>query len=126
MPHKNAEARRAYMKDYIRQRRSGRCDPETQRALFEAVIFLDPLSGCWLWCGGANQSTGYGSFSPRHGRTEMAHRIAYELARGPIPPGLVIDHRCKVRLCVNPAHLEAVTQQVNWHRSLNNPHNKPT
>lgn len=46
-------------------------------------------------------------------RSTRAHRVVYEHFRGPIPPGLVIDHLCRVRHCVNPWHLEAVTQAEN-------------
>lgn len=46
----------------------------------------------------------------------MAHRVAYELVVGPIPDGLQLDHLCKVRKCVNPAHLEAVTCGENIRR----------
>jgi HNH endonuclease len=67
--------------------------------------------GCWLWTASGN-GHGYGQF--RHnGTTRAAHRVAYELMIGPIPSGLHIDHLCRVRLCVNPAHLEAVTQREN-------------
>lgn len=45
-----------------------------------------------------------------------AHRLAYEAVKGPIPAGLQIDHLCRVRNCVNPDHLEAVTQQENVRR----------
>lgn len=43
----------------------------------------------------------------------MAHRVAYELLIGPIPAGMTLDHLCRNRLCVNPVHLEAVTNRVN-------------
>lgn len=76
--------------------------------------------GCWLWRGsiGAN---GYGTFAV-DGRREShrhacAHRVAYELTVGPIPDGLVLDHLCNVRSCVNPAHLEPVTQAENVRRA---------
>lgn len=48
----------------------------------------------------------------------LAHRVAYELAKGPIPEGLVIDHLCRVRNCVRPDHLEAVTNIENMRRGL--------
>lgn len=74
-----------------------------------------PFSGCWVWDGALNTS-GYGKFySTKHG-TRAAHRWAYELVNGQIPPELEIDHLCRVRCCVNPDHLEAVTQSTNWRR----------
>jgi hypothetical protein len=48
-----------------------------------------------------------------------AHRVSYEMYKGPIPDGLQIDHLCRVTICVNPAHLEAVTGKVNCQRGLN-------
>lgn len=70
---------------------------------------------CWEWVG-AVTANGYGRFSPRVDgvmHRQMAHRVAYEALVGQIPDGLVIDHLCRNRRCVNPAHLEAVTQLVN-------------
>lgn len=68
---------------------------------------------CWLWTG-ARTGPGrtYGSFL-YEGRNARAHRVAYTLVNGPIPDGLTIDHLCRVRLCVNPSHLEAVTNHEN-------------
>lgn len=66
---------------------------------------------CWLWLGGHLQS-GYAM-----GSRTTAHREVYEKMRGPIPPGLEIDHLCRNRGCVNPSHLEAVTHQENIRRS---------
>lgn len=50
------------------------------------------------------------------GKNVYAHRFSYEQSKGPIPPGLVIDHLCRVHHCVNPDHLEAVTTQENIRR----------
>ena len=69
---------------------------------------------CWLWTGGKH-GYGYGRFY-LHGRYVRAHRYAYELLVGAIPSGLVIDHLCRVRVCVNPAHLQPVTHQINCQR----------
>ncbi len=87
------------------------------RAAILARAIPEPNSGCWLWIGSMNPVTGYGYASTGHrGSSRLAHRVAYEAFVGPIPDGLHIDHRCRMRLCVNPDHLEAVTQQVNNQR----------
>lgn len=65
---------------------------------------------CWIWQGKKNRY-GYGRMTPGYRGTgeKGAHRVAYELLVGPIPEGLVLDHLCRVRDCVNPAHLEPTT-----------------
>lgn len=63
---------------------------------------------CWLWRGGINDA-GYGRFEG-NGR---AHRFSFNLLRGPIPQGATLDHLCRVRSCVNPDHLEPVTNTEN-------------
>lgn len=71
---------------------------------------------CWLWLG-ATTRNGYGQIFTKKvsGRPYhmLAHRYSYELFKGDIPEGLHIDHLCGVSTCVNPEHLEAVTQAVN-------------
>ena len=69
---------------------------------------------CWLWMGSKHQD-GYGRFWNGIRRVP-SHRWAYEQVHGPIPNGLQIDHLCRVRHCVNPAHLEVVTGQQNFRR----------
>lgn len=72
--------------------------------------------GCWLWTASLN-TNGYGQInSGGRGRPLLAHRVAYELVIGPIPDGLPLDHLCRVHSCVNPAHLEPVTNRENWVR----------
>lgn len=71
--------------------------------------------GCWEWTG-TRLPAGYGSFW-WDGRKSYAHRFAHEAYIGPIPEGLTIDHLCRNKWCVNPAHLEAVTQRVNTLRA---------
>jgi uncharacterized Zn finger protein (UPF0148 family) len=78
-------------------------------------------SGCWIFMGNINR-LGYGrtSIGSRSDGTRRsaasAHRVVYEGLRGPIPDGLTLDHRCRVRCCVNPDHLEPVTQAENNRR----------
>lgn len=67
---------------------------------------------CWLWTGAHRSDLGYGHMNWRGGH-RAAHRIAYELMVGEIPEGLVLDHLCRTPACVNPKHLEPVTQRVN-------------
>ena len=81
-------------------------------------------TGCHQWIG-ATAGDGYGLFHVEVTptgvpRREYAHRWAYERYVGPIPDGLVIDHLCRNHGCVNPSHLEAVTQQVNLARGVGN------
>lgn len=64
-------------------------------------------SGCWEFTGTLNWG-GYGRFS-WNGRIWQAHRASYELFAGPIPEGLVLDHQCRNRCCVNPDHLKPMT-----------------
>lgn len=70
---------------------------------------------CWNWPG-ATHSHGYGVTGGGKNK-RYVHRIAYEVARGPIPEGLHIDHLCRNPRCFNPAHLEAVTPMENGRRA---------
>jgi len=72
---------------------------------------VDKTDTCWLWTAGCVTS-GYGSFSI-DGKTHRAHRVAYELWVEKLDRHSVVHHTCAVRTCVNPAHLQAVTQQEN-------------
>ena len=77
------------------------------------------LGPCWEWTASHNW-LGYSQF--RLGpRMVGGHRFAYELLVEPIPAGLDIDHLCRNRGCVNPAHLEPVTERVNVFRGIGNP-----
>lgn len=69
-------------------------------------------SGCWLWTG-ATGKVGYGIFNKGRKDFVAAHRYSYELHKGSIGEGLTIDHLCRVRCCVNPDHLEAVSLREN-------------
>jgi hypothetical protein len=72
--------------------------------------------GCWVWLASRNP-WGYGHFAHRR-VIRSAHRCAYEIAVGPIPDGLTIDHLCRNPACVNPAHLEPVTMTENLRRGM--------
>lgn len=88
-------------------------------ALWGKVAF-DGLTGCWKWVGYRNPA-GYGmvGLGPRgpQRRPWLAHRVFYTLLVGPIPDSLQLDHLCRVRACVNPAHLEPVTNAENHFRA---------
>lgn len=73
-------------------------------------------SGCWLWTG-CTDKQGYGNFWHRHMMTK-AHRVAFELFRGPIQKGQSLDHLCRVVSCVNPDHLEIVSHRINVLRGI--------
>lgn len=77
------------------------------------VIFT---TDCWEWQGGKDKR-GYGRFC-MHYKLYNPHRVSYELYKGKIPNGLQIDHLCRNTSCVNPKHLEAVTQQENISRGI--------
>lgn len=79
---------------------------------FEAKVKKLP-SGHWMWTGArASRDKAYGA-ATLDKRVQPAHRVAWQLYRGPIPEGLVIDHLCRVTLCVNPDHLQPATGQLN-------------
>lgn len=95
-------------------RRLGRPPVTAEQRFWAKVIKTDR---CWLWIGYV-RSDGYANFMGHNGAPGYAHRFSYELARGPVPPGLHLDHLCRVRHCVNPDHLEAVTPRVNTLRGV--------
>ncbi len=73
-------------------------------------------NGCWEWQGRINKINGYGYFTVNRNcvrKTHLAHRFSYELHRCKIPENMTIDHLCRNRKCVNPKHLEVVTQKEN-------------
>jgi hypothetical protein len=73
------------------------------------------LGPCWLWVG-ARSKVGYGVFNAGAGKWSSAHRWSFHFHGRTAPVGLVLDHLCRVRLCVNPDHLEPVTDGENVRR----------
>jgi hypothetical protein len=88
---------------------------DEREALFHTKYEVDE-NGCWVWTA-YKLPSGYGRFN-RNRQSQYAHRWAYERFVGPIPDGLVIDHLCRNRSCVNPAHLEPVSNRENLVRGV--------
>lgn len=89
---------------------------------FWSKVEIGDWQDCWPWVAGKDQN-GYGQFFPESKTCVKAHRFAYELAVGPIPEGLTLDHvrawGCSMRSCCNPLHLETVTVGENARRGGN-------
>jgi len=87
----------------------------TQADTFWLLVEESP-SGCWDWNGHLFAEFGYGQYRLTRGRSVTAlkaHRVSWTLLRGPIPQGMTIDHLCRNPRCVNPAHLECVSNKIN-------------
>ncbi len=81
-------------------------------------VVVNPESACWIWSDVIDQD-GYGIIQHTEKNRVLhlrAHRLSYEKFKGKIPEGLVIDHLCRTRCCVNPNHLEVVTISENTKR----------
>lgn len=95
------------------RRRGGR----TAEPLDSRILRLTDRTGdCWLWTG-ALDPYGYGRITVKQ-RPMKAHRVSYETFVGSLAAGLEIDHLCRVRHCVKPEHLDAVTHSVNVQRQM--------
>jgi len=93
---------------------------QRQRLTPEVILRMaspEPNTGCWLWARQSNNGRGYGRIRYQ-GRNQQAHRVFYELFRGPIPDGCELDHKCRVTFCVNPDHLDPVPHKVNVRRGV--------
>lgn len=90
---------------------------------FWPKVHPEPNTGCWIWDSGHDEN-GYGLLWIGDGVSVRSHRFAYEVLVGPIPAGLTLDHLCRNKWCVNPAHLEPCTSGENAARSPNAPYNR--
>lgn len=97
---------------------SRKCAGSANRVSLEDALKryqVSPDTGCWLWSG--SKRGGYGRLNLTEvGKTVEAHRASYEFHVEPIPEGLELDHLCRNRSCINPAHLEPVTNAENIRR----------
>lgn len=89
---------------------------KTLEERFWSKVAVAGPDDCWLWTG-ARVPQGYGQLVVA-GRPRGAHRVSYEINKGPIPAGLTVDHLCSNPPCVNPDHLEAVYLQENIQRAV--------
>lgn len=76
---------------------------------------VDKSGDCWIWTA-SKRANGYGQFMVSH-RNVTAHSFSYQLHNGPAPTGFDIDHACRNRACVNPAHLRLTTRKQNMENS---------
>lgn len=106
--------------------------PITTSGRFWAKVDARATDECWHWLGFVDEERGYGQIRV-DSQLHKVHRFAYELHNGPIPEGCVVDHACHNnsgctdvpclhRRCVNPNHLEAVTQSRNTERGRTGSH----
>jgi hypothetical protein len=91
----------------------------TEFVLFMHKVTVNGTGECWTWTGKAHRHN-YGIIS-QDGKNAWVHRLSYTHFKGPIPRGLVVDHICENKRCVNPDHLKVVTlsqnnQLYHWRR----------
>jgi hypothetical protein len=93
------------------------CRGHNNNSQREVLTLTGPPFACWLY-GGTLTPDGYGNSRFAGTNERYVHRAAWELANGPIPAGMTIDHLCRVRSCYNPSHLEPVTKRENTLRGI--------
>jgi len=111
-------AHREQSREYVRQykiRKFGIPRIKTQEERFLEKVIPEPNSGCWIWLGTV-QKNGYARTAFGSRNSGLAHKWSYLNFVGAVPAGLELDHRCRVRCCVNPKHLEAITHLENMRR----------
>ena len=107
---------KSYLKESMAHARKSRWQGTSEeRAISNFWSKVQKTDSCWIWTG--SKRYGYGFFGSNY-EHRQAHRFSWELHRGPIPEGLQIDHLCRNPSCVNPEHLEPVTQRENILRGV--------
>ena len=113
--------RRVFVKGFLRPK-NGKVETvrsfwkRRRRRLLKPFYRIDEKSGCWIWLRATN-GRGYGVMVDDKSHRIYSHRYFYEKKYGKVPANLEIDHKCKVRSCVNPDHMEPVTHFENCIRS---------
>lgn len=85
---------------------------------FWARVKVGHPSQCWPWTGPIARNGGHGTAKTENGTTTTAHRLAYILAHGPVPKGMVLCHSCDNAICCNPSHLTPGSQQENMRQMI--------
>lgn len=114
------------LKHYRRWKKSGTTDAPRRPSLADRFWEkVDKSNDCWRWTGYVGPN-GYGMLTVTGSTPTPAHRVSYALNFGAIPEGFDIDHRCHVKACVNPAHLQAVAHRRNGENRLGAQSNSST